>query len=238
MKHASPVTVKEFFDTEKSCCYDRDIRVSLPGYEALHGMTNALLTELLGQDAHILVAGAGTGMELLLMGALHPQWRFTAFDPSPEMLTVCKVRVAEQNMQSRVTFVEGTIDAVAPDRRFDGATSLLVSHFILSEKERLEYFRGIAQRLVAGAPLVTADLFGEKDSEPFAGLHAAWGQFNLINGRDPEDLREGFERSDQVVSYLPERRYGELLKEAGFIAVSRFYQALLFGGWVCRKTSA
>lgn len=109
MEDFSPITVREFFDSEKSLKYDRDIRISLPGYEALHGMANALLSEALGDEAHLLVAGAGTGMELLLLGTLHPQWQFTAFDPSPEMLSVCRERVAGKGMADRMTFFEGTI---------------------------------------------------------------------------------------------------------------------------------
>ena len=237
MEKSVPLTVREFFDTAKSLKYDRDIRASLPGYEALHGMVNALLSEALDADAHLLVAGAGTGMELLLMGTLHPRWRFTACDPSPEMLAVCRERVSEREMEDRVTFIGGTIDRVPSEARFDAATSILVSHFILSEPERLDFFGGIARRLVAGAPLVTADLFGEKGTDRFTCLQGAWERFNLMNGRDPGELRAGRERSDQVVLYLPERRYGELLAEAGFTGVSRFYQALLFGGWICRRNS-
>lgn len=237
MEPSCPCNVRTFFDEEKSTIYDRDIRVSLPGYEALHGMVNALLSDSLDDEAHVLVAGAGTGMEILLMGALHPQWRFTAFDPSPEMLAVCKRRVAGKGMENRVTCIEGTIDAVPGDVRYDGATSILVSHFILSREERLQFFSSIAHCLKKGAPLLTADLFGEKDSPEFEALQHAWGCFNIINGRDPEEMRKGKERSDQVVLYLPENHCTALLEDAGFTGVTRFYQALTFGGWVCRRNA-
>jgi tRNA (cmo5U34)-methyltransferase len=235
MHHSPDFSVDNFFDSAKSTRYDREIRMSIPGYEALHAMVNAFLSEALPPDAHLLIAGMGTGMELLYLGNLHPQWRFTAFDKSPEMLAVCRENVTGQGMQDRVSLIEGNVDRLPDNIFYDAATSLLVSHFILSEADRLHYFTAIAAHLKPGALFFTADLVGNKDLPLYQTFRTAWARFNIVNGRDPEELREGFERSNRVVSFLPEERYCGIVTNAGFTDVSQFYRALLFCGWVCRK---
>lgn len=215
--------------------YERQIRQSLPGYEALHAMTNAFLANELASDAHLLIAGVGTGMELVTLGKLHPGWRFTAFDLSPEMLAVCRGNVAACGVTNRVTLVEGTVDKLPEHARFDAATSLLVSHFILSEAGRQHYFSTIAQKLKPHALLIAADLFGEKSQPYFALFTQAWRTFNIVNGRDPVEFDEGLNLSDRVVSYLPEEIYCGMLAKADFVEVQQFYRALHFGGWVGRR---
>ena len=67
-----------YFDRTRSSRYDQKIRASIPGYEALHAMVDDFLSPALPETARVLVVGAGTGMELLSLGAAHPGWRFTA----------------------------------------------------------------------------------------------------------------------------------------------------------------
>ena len=83
-------TVNDYFNAQKARLYNEIIRQSIPGYEALHDMVYGFLFEDLPDDAHILVAGAGTGMELQLLGKRCPSWRFTTFDISPEIQMIGK----------------------------------------------------------------------------------------------------------------------------------------------------
>lgn len=53
------------FDEDRARRYDHMARQTLPGYEELHNMTSSLLGVELGDNAHVLVVGAGTGMEIL-----------------------------------------------------------------------------------------------------------------------------------------------------------------------------
>ena len=105
----------------------------VPGLADLHRMTMLLLSERAPQAAHILVVGAGGGMELKAMAEAQPEWLFTGVDPSAAMLDIAR-RIIEP-FDDRIALIEGTVDA-APSGPFDGATCLLTLHF-LDRRERL-----------------------------------------------------------------------------------------------------
>lgn len=235
MNSAEPLEVSSFFDVSKSTVYDSQIRQSIPGYDAMHLMVYAMLAESLRPDARVLVAGAGTGMELLAMGRKQPGWRFTAFDISADMLAVCTSSLARCAMQDRVNLILGSVDAVPEGVLFDAGTSLLVSHFIADAKVRQHYFSTIASRLESGGLFFCADLAGDSSQPIFSEFKKAWFRFNLENGRDREELKEGMAKSDQVVTYLPESEYIRMLADAGFTTINQFYRGFLFSGWMCTK---
>ena len=92
-----------------------------------------LLSECARKNADILVVGAGGGMELIALAEAQPEWSFVGVDPSGPMLELARRNV--QAIVQRVELIEGTIDVVPADQ-FDGATCLLVLHF-LDRSERL-----------------------------------------------------------------------------------------------------
>src|SRR5512138_850068 len=98
---------QDYFGAGRSTTYDRKIRASLPGYEALHAMVDDLLRPALPDEAHLLAVGVGTGMELLLLAAAHPGWRFTATDLSAEMLAIGRANVEAAGLADRVAFHVG-----------------------------------------------------------------------------------------------------------------------------------
>src|SRR5262245_38555946 len=72
--------------------YERAPRWFVPGYDASHAMAAVLLRDRIGEHRHILVVGAGGGVELSLF-ARECQWTFTAVDPSVDMLRQAKVKL-------------------------------------------------------------------------------------------------------------------------------------------------
>ena len=76
--------------------YDLVIQRLIPGYASLARLAVALLSAsplASAQGSSVLVAGCGTGAELLESRAQRPDWQLTAMDPSAEMLAVAKGRV-------------------------------------------------------------------------------------------------------------------------------------------------
>jgi hypothetical protein len=73
-------------------------------YDACHELAACMLTAALGRGtaAEILVAGAGGGAkEITTAGALEPQWRFMAVDPSEPMMDLALARLAEAELLDR-----------------------------------------------------------------------------------------------------------------------------------------
>lgn len=224
------------FTAEHARNYDEGIRVAGFGYDLLHDLTGALLGSSLPERARVLVVGAGTGEEIEQLGARYPGWRFTGVDPSAEMLAVARRRIDEAGLADRATLHEGTVDDLPADNRYDAATLLLVMHFLPDNGAKLALLRGIAERLQPGAPLVLADLHGALDSPGGKLRWEAWRQRQQMRGMPANDREEMFRQLTRMVYFVPETRIDALLAEAGFTELERFFQALLFGGWIARRT--
>jgi tRNA (cmo5U34)-methyltransferase len=74
------------FDSEGARKYDHRIRKVMPGYEVLHGLARSLLRLDLKERAHLLIVGAGTGMEVVHLGPVLGSVSFAAVNIMREWL--------------------------------------------------------------------------------------------------------------------------------------------------------
>ncbi len=229
------MTAKDYFNPEFSSQYDSKIRVSIPGYEALHAMTHDFLSFELPESANILVVGAGTGMELVTLGHSHPEWRFTAVDVSKDMIAICRDNIKASGMNDRVHIHQGKADELPKTGLYDAATALLVSHFITSKEEKRAHFVAISKLLHSSAPFITADLLADTDKPYFEYFVKVWLDHKVNSGMSKNEVKEDYERSRRAVSFISEGEYCNILKTTGFSGIHEFYRAFLFCGWICRK---
>jgi tRNA (cmo5U34)-methyltransferase len=215
-----------FTDPYTVASYAKNARRNVPGLDDLHRMVMLLLAERAGEAAHILVVGAGGGMETSAMAEAQPTWRFTGVDPSPAMLDLAKDVV--RPFAKRVDLIEGTVDQL-PAASFDGATCLLTFHH-LDRKDRLRTLREIRGRLKRGACLVIVEHTAPgPNPERWMTLSAA---FRDLEGPDWANARATGRTMTERLSLLTPAEEADLLHEAGFVEVALFYAALSFRGWV------
>jgi len=224
------------FDAERAAAYDDRIRRLAPGYDVLHEAIGCVAATQLSDDAHVLVAGAGTGTEIVTLGQTQPEWQFTAVDPSAEMLKQCRERVEAAGLAARVSYVQERVEDLSTDVRFDGATSVFVAHFIQDRAEKRRYFRALARRLRPGAPLLLADLFRGPSGEAFDPLVVAWRRAMRRAGTSAKEVERLFDRMDRQIDFVSADVLAQILAEAGFDVPIRFYQNFLWGGWWTRTT--
>lgn len=200
----------------------------VPGLEALHRMTGILLAERVGADARILVLGAGGGLEMRAMADAYPDWTFVGVDPSREMLDLAATVLGPH--AHRAELIQGYVDD-APPGPFDGATCLLTLHF-LEEDERVRTAREIHRRLRPGAPFAAAH--GSYPQEP--GERDVWlsryAAFAVTSGADPAQAEKARAAVSAAVNMLSPDRDEAILRSAGFGAVSLFYAAFTWRGWI------
>lgn len=223
----------EPFDEEHAASYDDRFAKLAPFRDALHLATRIALTEL-PAEAHILCVGAGTGAEVLDLARAFPRWRFTALDTSTPMLSRCRVRVNDAGLRDRVRFHEGDIHGLPADAGpFHGATAILVSQFLVEPDRRRCFFRSIAERLPAKAPLVFADLAADElDGE----LMQLWKGVWRFAGA-PEENIEGMAKSfGRMVSVVAPQEVERLVVSGGFDAPTRIFQTVFIHGWLARRT--
>lgn len=198
----------------------------VPGLTDLHRMVMLLLAEQAPEDAHILVVGAGGGMEIKAMAEARPAWRFTGVDPSPAMLDLARQTLTP--FADRVDLIRGTIDQV-PQGPFDGATCLLTLHH-LDRDERLRTVKDVRRRLQPGAHLVVAEHSAPgPDPERWMTRSVAFGD------REGLDWVKAAATGRMMTERLPlltPAQEEDLLREAGFTDVELYYAAFSFRGWV------
>jgi len=222
------------FDGEVSNEYDDIAQRIIPAYDSIYELTQHLLRDKLDKEARILVAGAGTGKEMIDCSQNNPHWSFTGFDPAEPMLSIARKKVAAASLENRISLVLGLINDVA-EKDFDAATSILVMQFLPDDGTKLNFLKSIADRLRSGALMVLVDLEGEIGSDEFDTLNAAWKNQQIFSRGDNDRVREEFILREKMVHFIPQKRIESLLEEAGFIKIHKFFKAYLFGGYVAVK---
>lgn len=222
------------FDATMATEYDRGIRRTLPTYDALFRLTQAYFRKNIEANSSLLIVGAGGGTELTTLGPENPEWNFTAVDPAPSMLDLARHKAAQINLTNRVQFIEGTIDQVPEKNLYDAATFMLVLHFIEDDAVKLQQLKSIRKRLKKGAPFVIAAMYGDRGSEEFEELFALWKTYWLDTTDLAEEEINEMEKTVRKLSFLPEEKIVEMLKEAGFGNIAKFFTTNIFGGWICK----
>lgn len=223
------------FDAKRARAYDNLVRQVVPGYDVLHAMAGLLLKSEVGEHGRILVAGAGTGQEVLAFAKERPHWTVTGVEPSADMIAIARDRVTEAGLGERVELLTGFVGDLPDRAAFDAAALMLVMHFLPDDGAKLDLLTSIARRLKPSAPLVLADLHADRQGPRFRRFIELWRRWQLDAGMDPDKVDKGFEQVFKDIQFVPERRILDLLTEAGFETVEPFYGAFLFGAWIAWK---
>ena len=77
---------------------------------------------------------------------------------------------------------------------------------------------------------------GKPGSRVFKENLEAWKQYPGIHGLKPDSVEKAFRKTImKMVQFVPESRILELLKEAGFNNVFKFYTGFLYSGWTAYR---
>lgn len=225
------------FDLSMTNEYDRGIRRTLPTYDAMCKLTQSYIRAHTTEEADLLVVGAGGGNELVTMGQSNPSWHFTAIDPSSPMIALAQNKAAALQLDKRVEFIEGTVDLLPSDRRFDAATCLLVLHFLPTVEEKRHLLRTIRHHLQDGAPFVMTCMYGNREDPSFEELFSLWKAYWLDSTSLSVEEVDDMEQTVRRLSFQCEEDIRNLLEESGFQHIAKFFSTHLFGGWICRASS-
>ncbi len=228
-------TAKKHFGNEEAVVYDDLIRGKIPGYDAMHDMARLILKNSVPEEAKVLIVGAGTGTETVALLESSPAWRITAVDPSEAMLATAAEKISRKGFGARIHLHTGYVADVDSDPLFDAATSILVMHFIPDNGEKEAYLKEISKRLKKGGKMILVDVGGDNESDRYHKVIEVWKNFQKEKRSDPENVDKDFEHIVNDVYPVTEERTMELLGRCGFGEVERFYEALVFKGYVATK---
>ncbi|MBB4636863.1 class I SAM-dependent methyltransferase [Longimicrobium terrae] len=210
---------------------ERPVR-QVPGFHGLQRMAGLLIAERVPDDAHVLVLGAGGGLELKAFAEMQPGWRFCGVDPSAEMLALAGRTLGP--LAPRASLHHGYIDS-APAGPFDAATCILTLHF-LPEEERRRTLAQVHERLRPGAPFVVAHhSVPQRDEAEKAKWLARYAAFAIASGVPISDAKSAIADISKRLPLLSPEQDEAMLREAGFNGVELFYAGFTFRGWVGYK---
>ena len=236
--------VERAFSAENAANYDESFRALGAIKDLMHLMLQVRFGEL-PENAHLLIAGAGTGAEVRHLAPRFPNFRFTLADPSSGMLDIARAHAEAEGFADRCTFHDGYV-ATLDGENFDAATSILVSHFLTDIEERGCYFQSIADRLVTGAPFFNVDLSGDRSSADFERSMALWvSMIDFARQQDrafefrmqedapaPPSYREVFDMG--IAKHAP-AEVEALMRRAGFEDPTPCFQVALMRGWFATR---
>lgn len=222
------------FDGDFGRVYKVMIRTINPTVVPLFDMTHAFLASRLAADSHLLVVGAGGGQEIETLAPTHAGWTITGVDPSDTMLQLAHDSVSRLELQNRITLVRGTLEDLPAGVQFDGATCMMVLHFLPDQAAKRELLRHLHARLRAGSVLVLSTLVGDADSVSYKQQMDAWSIHKGWAGMPSEQINQGADIM-RTHSLAPEQETVSLLQEAGFSDVSLFYATYLYRGWIATR---
>jgi tRNA (cmo5U34)-methyltransferase len=223
--------------------YDRIVPCLIPGYSSLARLAVALLaTSPLGSStgAEVLVAGCGSGTELLEARAQRPDWQLTGLDPAPAMLDLARRRLGPA---AAIHWHQGTVEELDGTARFDGALAVLVLQSLADDGSKLAFLSAMARLLKPGAQVVLVDLMQAERSPLQDQLQLARRGFQRASGMpilDPA-LQAGTV-TGQTVAALTEglhpiglSRLTALVAAAGFLDPAPVFQALDVEGFLLQR---
>ena len=224
------------FDMEMAVEYDKGIRRALPTYDAMFRMVQSFLRAHVKDAANVLVVGAGGGNEIVTFGKANPTWTFAGVDPSEAMLDVAIQKAKNEGIEERVSIHTGTIEQIEFEETFDGATCLLVLHFVETIEEKLSLLKTVKENLKPGAPFVLVTMYGDQSKPEFDERMNLWKSIWLdLTNLTLEDV-EGMEASVRELSFISAKQIEDLLEQAGFERITQFFSTTLFGGWIAHST--
>jgi len=182
-----------------------------------------------------LIVGAGTGAEILELGKTNPSWRFLGLDPAKPTLDLAKEKIEAAGLSDRVSLINGFVGDLPIGKLYDDATSAMIMHFIPDDGGKIEFLRAIASHVKSGAPLVLMDVNGDLNAPESELLIEAWKQQQVLAGVKLEEVERSMKERVKSIHFVPSQRIEQLLAEAGFHRIQRFFQNFMLGGWIAFK---
>ncbi len=219
--------------------YDQTIPRKIPGYGLLYELTADLMVASLEQKKSVmpklLIVGAGGGQELVTLGAAGTSWRFTAVDASEPMLELAKRRSAV--FSDRIRYEQADWETYSDEGMYDGATCLLVLHFVKGLHNKRTFLRRIAESLAPGASFCLAAIQGDPAHASFKLQLQAWKRYMLRNGISPEAFEEFAASLGSRSEPASDEQTIALLHECGFTEVSAYFGSFLITGYHCKRAA-
>jgi tRNA (cmo5U34)-methyltransferase len=148
------------------------------------------------------------------------------------MLDLAKEKIWAARLADRVSLFHGFVGDLPIGKLCDGATAAMIMHFVPDDGGKIEFLRAIASHLKPGAPFVLMDANGDLNTAESELMIEAWKQQQVLAGVKREEVESGMKERVKAIHFVSPSRMEQLLAEAGFRRIERFFQNFMLGGWI------
>lgn len=215
--------------------FDRIARKAVVGYDLIYQMSLSLLSGNLSKNGRVMIAGSGTGMELLTFGKAMPEWQLTGVEPSIENIDISRTKLMDAGLLKRINLFCGFVDMLSGKNNFDAATLMFVLQLLPDDVKKLQLLKDINNKIADGGCLIIADQYGDTKTSEFLNMLSGWKNFMLLEGIQPKLIEKIIDRTLNSHYLNSESRIIELLYQAGFTNIHKFYNAFIYGAWIAEK---
>ena len=219
--------------------YDSLIASLIPGYASLARLSVSLLAAspmAQARGASVLVAGCGSGAELLAARQLRPDWHLTALDPSWDMLAMAREKLSaapgDPGAMGPIDWVQGTVEDLSGEPAFDGAMAVLVLQGLPDDGAKRQFLSSLSQSLRPGAQVVLVDQMQPERCSIETQLIKARDLFQRSERMDPHP---GAAQILGDVHPISLSRLSGLLEVTGFSDPFPVFRALDYEGFLVQR---
>lgn len=222
--------------------YDTLVDRLIPGYGSLARLSVALLaasSQARGAGSRVLIAGCGSGAELLQASRLRPDWNLTALDPSPSMLALAQEKLRlSGGAPASIEWSLGTVEDLPDEAAFDGALAVLVLQGLQDDGSKLRFLSSLSRSLRPQAQVVLVDQMQPERSAIESQLLSAREIFQGGEaGPEPSPLNAEKQPALGDIYPVSLARLTGLLEASGFSDPCPVFRALDVEGFLLQKLS-
>lgn len=231
-KEPSVTTPKVFDDATN---YDREIRMLVPGYQALHAMIPAVAAQWLHHGARVLCVGCGTGEEAVALLRSAEGITLDAIDPSSAMCAATTRAFRRDGMAERATVASVALHDHGHLGAYDLVLAVLVGHFIADDGARATFVDDLQRALKPEGVVLLVEFENSGPSrEHLTDAHLRWSLKAGVHEARLGGLRE---RLTTGFNLLRRDRFEELAEHAGLRVRCEFFRALGVVGLILERSA-
>jgi len=219
--------MKVFNDPAHAAQYDKSSPNSMIGYDALYETCLAVLAG--HQMKRLLVVGAGTGKETILLKKRYPELEVIGIDPSEPMLEVAREKLKASGLEADLR--QGRLEEFEDLQELEAVLMIGVLHHLDSTAEQQALIAELGRRMRPGGLLIFGSQVGPM-SDPLR--RKVWEQRWRDNGMGEEQVELNRKRLSGIVA-LESDLLAEWLAAAGFEHQERVFSTLFFEVWGCLR---
>lgn len=220
----------ELFAGERARDFDATIRKRIPAYDAVLHLATAEVACRHPAGA-ILSVGCGSGGDVTEL-ARRPEYRVTAIDPSPDMVSQAAARFEAEGVRG-VDLRCCTVVDLPDGPQFDAALLCFLLHFIPDDGGKDRLLEQIARRLRPGGELVLLDFCRtDAHARDMSALRVYLEWFSKMGAAEIDPY---LARVQNDLHLLAPGAYPDRARRAGFSAARPFHASLHVGGWILEK---